>query len=233
MHRVLLVDDARLLAELEGTALGRRSLARRVVSRDADLLAESLALRPDLIVLEEGEFCPDALDATRQLAAHPVTCSIPILYVGSPLHRDRVAELGVRAFVSRPVSRRGLREALSSSGLLHDRASVRRHVELPAQFFPDEGDAQPCRCLDLSLGGAFLDLVPSLDPGSRGRLVIDAAPRRIDLRATVVRCAGGYGIQFEPLALAEAVFFSRFVRRAGERRQVMQSEAAAAREDWK
>lgn len=233
MHRVLLVDDARLLAELEGTALGRRSLARRVVSRDADLLAESLALRPDLIVLEEGEFCPDALDVTRQLAAHPVTRSIPILYVGSPLHRERVAELGIRAFVSRPVSRRGLREALSSSGLLHDRASVRRCVDLPAQFVPDERVAQPCRCLDLSLGGAFLEIEPSLDPGSRGRLMIDVAPRRVDLHATIVRCSGGYGVQFDPLPLAEAVFFSRFVRRAGERRQVTQAEAAATREEWK
>ncbi|MFN7965495.1 MAG: PilZ domain-containing protein [Acidobacteriota bacterium] len=228
MHRVLLVDDARLLAELEGTALARRSLVRRIVSRDADLLAEALALRPELIVLEEGEFCPDALDAARRLASHPVTRSIPVLYIGSPLHRERAVDLGVRAFAARPVTRRALREALDSSGLIVDRSSVRRVVDMPARLRFDDGEMVSGRCIDLCLGGALLEFDLDLELGSSGSLFIDTMPTQIQLRATLIRGGSGYGTRFDPLPLSDAVHFSRFVRRAGERRHARQVEAAPA-----
>ena len=110
--RVLVVDDARLLAELSGTPMGRSSFDVRAVRPGQDIVAHARNQNPDVILLRDGEACPDGLEAVRRLRLDPVTREIPLIYIGLALDRDRYREAGVSVFIPRPVTRLDLQEAL-------------------------------------------------------------------------------------------------------------------------
>lgn len=224
MTRVLLVDDARLLAELEGTPVDRSSVEMKVLGPDQDFLAAAAEWCPDVIILGEGEFCPAAFETCLQLKRAPATRSIPVIYFGLGLHRDRCLDAGANLFIPRPVTRRDLRHALLEAVPLTERTAARRKVDLPVIWVGPSG-ATGGRCRDLSLSGAFVLLTDSPPPGQRGNLQFRAGSRRFDLEAEVVRQGpgpggqpAGHGLRFVKIDAETGAFLSRFVRTAREQR---------------
>ena len=71
MTRVLIVDDVRLLTEIRSTPLGRAAVEVALLRAGDDIVAAARASRPDVVVLEEGEFFPEAFEACRRLGDDP------------------------------------------------------------------------------------------------------------------------------------------------------------------
>ncbi len=231
MTRVLLVDDARLMAELEGTALGRSSFELVPVRAGEDIVALAARLLPDVILLRNGESFPDALEACRALESDPVTREIPVVYIGLGLHRQRYLSAGVKVFIPRPVTRHELQEAMRHVLRLRDRVALRRRVRLPVRLLVDQRVIEG-RSVNLSITGALLDLCRRIDPGQCGTLCFTAAGREVELAAEVVRYGPGpgidrgVGVRFVGIDAHTVAWLSRFVRTEGERRAAASSGVA-------
>jgi DNA-binding response OmpR family regulator len=223
MHRVLLADDARLLVELEQTALGRSSWELVTVRPHDDMVEVAEQIQPSAIVLIDGEACPDALDLCRRLRRSPSIAEVPVVYVGLGLERQRYVEAGVTVFVPRPVRRHDLREAMRKCLPIRERTALRRKVSLPITL-TSGARTWTGRVIDLSLTGTRVQLDAPIEPGTVTEATFEAGDRQLTLRASVVREAielaetAAYGLRFERIDAPTAVFLSRYVRNVGERR---------------
>ncbi len=229
MRRVLLVDDARLLAELEGTPLGRSSCERRLLRPEQDAVELARSFQPELILLRDGESCPDAVDACRRLKDEADTATIPLLFIGVGLDRDRVDRLGADLFLPRPVRRAELREALRRLLPALDRSAERRAVDLGVVLELGRRRVE-ARCYDLSLSGAFVVAEAALETGERGEVGFVDPERELRLSFEVVREGAGrekqdgHGLRFVGLDALTRGMLARFVRWAGERRNQQRGE---------
>lgn len=217
MIRVLLVDDVRLLAEVEGTALGRDVVEIRVTGGTGDIARAARECQPAVVVLGEGEACPDALEMCRRIRTDPATRAVSIIYIGMGLNRERARLAGADVFIPRPFTRLELREAFQRVLRLRDRIAVRRQVSFDVELSTGE-DVSRGTCRDLSLSGAFMTLDRELQPGERGTLRFEAGSRRFQLAVHVVRrgrgaCGlEGVGVAFLGLDADTGAFLSRYVR---------------------
>lgn len=217
MTRILLVDDTRLLAELDGTVLARESFDVQVAPSAADIPRLAREVQPAVIVIGEGENCPDALDVCRGLRADPATRAAGIIYLGTALNRERALGAGADVFIPRPYTRLELREAFLRVLRLRDRIALRRAVDLPVELATGQ-DVVRGTCRDLSLSGAFVVAERDLAPGQTGTLHFEAGGRPFRLPVEVVRrgrgasAEPGIGVSFVGLEPDTGAFLSRFVR---------------------
>ena len=115
--RALVVDDSRAIREAMTSMLGREGWIVDVAEDGARALQMTRQLRYDLIVTdlempELGGFeLIGHLRKDERLRATPV---VIITSRASPEHRRRARELGVRALVAKPITRRKLLEALAA-----------------------------------------------------------------------------------------------------------------------
>ncbi len=222
MTRVLIVDDVRLLAEIRATPLGRAAVEVALLRPGDDAVVRARASRPDIVVIEEGEFFPEAFDACRSLGDAPDTAGIPVLYIGLSLHRERCIECGVAEFLSKPVTRHDLEQAVRRLLSGSARRGARRVVDVPCELQQD-GAGFAGRCVELSLDGAFVrfDAPPH---GRPGVLVFQNGARPIEVAIEIIREGEGrggergWGLRFLPLGVEASAQLARFMRAAAERR---------------
>ncbi len=115
--RALVVDDSRAIREAMTSMLGREGWIVDVAEDGARALQMTRQLRYDLIVtdLEMPEL--DGFDLIVRLRKDDRFKSTPIIIITSranPDHRRRARDLGVRALVAKPITRRKLLEALAT-----------------------------------------------------------------------------------------------------------------------
>ncbi len=115
--RALVVDDSRAIREAMTSMLGREGWIVDVAEDGARALQMTRQLRYDLIVtdLEMPEL--GGFDLITHLRKDERFRSTPIVIITSranPEHRRRARDLGVRALVAKPVTRRKLLEALAA-----------------------------------------------------------------------------------------------------------------------
>jgi chemotaxis protein histidine kinase CheA len=115
--RALVVDDSRAIREAMTSMLGSEGWIVDVAEDGARALQLTRQLRYDLVVTDLempglGGF--DLIVRLRNDARSKTTPIIIITSRASPEHRRRARELGVRALVAKPITRRKLLEALSA-----------------------------------------------------------------------------------------------------------------------
>ena len=115
--RALVVDDSRAIREAMTSMLGREGWIVDVAEDGARALHMTRQLRYDLVVtdLEMPEL--GGFDLITQLRKDDRFKSTPIVIItsrASPEHRRRARDLGVRALVAKPITRRKLLEALAA-----------------------------------------------------------------------------------------------------------------------
>jgi chemosensory pili system protein ChpA (sensor histidine kinase/response regulator) len=115
--RALVVDDSRAIREAMTSMLGREGWIVDVAEDGARALAMTRQLRYDLVVtdLEMPEL--DGFALIERLRGDDRFKTTPIVIITSranPEHRRRARDLGVRALVAKPITRRKLLEALSA-----------------------------------------------------------------------------------------------------------------------
>jgi chemotaxis protein histidine kinase CheA len=114
--RALVVDDSRAIREAMTSMLGREGWIVDVAEDGARALQMTRQLRYDLVVtdLEMPELGGFALIARlRKDDRFKTTPIVIITSRASPEHRRRARDLGVRALVAKPITRRKLLEALA------------------------------------------------------------------------------------------------------------------------
>jgi chemosensory pili system protein ChpA (sensor histidine kinase/response regulator) len=115
--RALVVDDSRAIREAMTSMLGREGWIVDVAEDGARALQMTRQLRYDLIVtdLEMPEL--GGFELIQRLRNDERFAATPILIITSranPEHRRRAKDLGVRALVAKPITRRKLLEALAA-----------------------------------------------------------------------------------------------------------------------
>jgi chemotaxis protein histidine kinase CheA len=115
--RALVVDDSRAIREAMTSMLGREGWIDDVAEDGASPQQMTRQLKYDLVVtdLEMPEL--GGFDLITHLRKDERFRSTPIVIISSrvsPEHRRRARDLGVRALVAKPITRRKLLEALSS-----------------------------------------------------------------------------------------------------------------------
>jgi len=115
--RALVVDDSRAIREAMTSMLGREGWIVDVAEDGARALQMTRQLRYDLVVtdLEMPEL--HGFDLIARLRSDERFKTTPIVIITSrsnPEHKRRAKELGVRALVAKPITRRKLLEALSA-----------------------------------------------------------------------------------------------------------------------
>ena len=115
--RALVVDDSRAIREAMTSMLGREGWIVDVAEDGARALQMTRQLRYDLVVtdLEMPEL--GGFDLIARLRKDDRFKSTPIVIITSranPEHRRRAKDLGVRALVAKPITRRKLLEALAA-----------------------------------------------------------------------------------------------------------------------
>jgi chemosensory pili system protein ChpA (sensor histidine kinase/response regulator) len=115
--RALVVDDSRAIREAMTSMLGREGWIVDVAEDGARALQMTRQLRYDLVVtdLEMPEL--NGFDLIQRLREDDRFKTTPIVIITSranPEHRRRAKDLGVRALVAKPITRRKLLEALAT-----------------------------------------------------------------------------------------------------------------------
>jgi chemosensory pili system protein ChpA (sensor histidine kinase/response regulator) len=115
--RALVVDDSRAIREAMTSMLGREGWIVDVAEDGARALQMTTQLRYDLVVTdlempEVGGF--ELIAKLRKDDRFRTTPIVIITSRASPEHRRRARDLGVRALVAKPITRRKLLEALST-----------------------------------------------------------------------------------------------------------------------
>jgi len=114
--RALVVDDSRAIREAMTSMLGREGWIVDVAEDGARALQMTRQLRYDLVVtdLEMPELNGfDLIARLRDDARFKTTPIVIITSRANPEHRRRAKDLGVRALVAKPITRRKLLEALA------------------------------------------------------------------------------------------------------------------------
>jgi chemotaxis protein histidine kinase CheA len=115
--RALVVDDSRAIREAMTSMLGREGWIVDVAEDGARALQMTRQLRYDLVVTdlempELGGF--DLIARLRKDERFKTTPIVIITSRANPEHRRRARDLGVRALVAKPITRRKLLEALAT-----------------------------------------------------------------------------------------------------------------------
>ncbi len=115
--RALVVDDSRAIREAMTSMLGREGWIVDVAEDGARALQMTRQLRYDLVVTDLEMPEVNGFDLIARLRADERFKTTPIVIITSrahPEHRRRARELGVRALVAKPITRRKLLEALAT-----------------------------------------------------------------------------------------------------------------------
>lgn len=115
--RALVVDDSRAIREAMTSMLGREGWIVDVAEDGARALQLTRHTRYDLVItdLEMPELA--GFDLIARLRTDDRYAATPVVVItsrASPEHRRRARELGVRALVAKPITRRKLLEALAA-----------------------------------------------------------------------------------------------------------------------
>ncbi|MEO7736375.1 MAG: response regulator, partial [Kofleriaceae bacterium] len=115
--RALVVDDSRAIREAMTSMLGSEGWIVDVAEDGARALQLTRQLRYDLVITDLEMPGLGGFELIARLRKDPRGKTTPIVIItsrASPEHRRRARELGVRALVAKPITRRKLLEALSA-----------------------------------------------------------------------------------------------------------------------
>jgi len=114
--RALVVDDSQAIREAMTSMLGSEGWIVDVAEDGARALQLARQVRYDLVVTDLEMPTVDGFDLIARLRKDERSKATPVVIItsrASPEHRRRARELGVRALVAKPITRRKLLEALA------------------------------------------------------------------------------------------------------------------------
>ena len=206
MKKILLVDDARLILEIERKLLERTGATLLVAVNGVEALKLAHAELPDAILLDL--MLPDMTGdkVCAALKADPRTREIPIIMVttkGGAEDVERCRRAGCDDFATKPLRHQELLAKVSSLLRIPHRVSKRVMVRLEAQLDSTGGAPSFGVATDLSATGMFVESGSKLDDGQELvlRIVVpgegDATVRaKVVWNQPLLFHKRGYGLHF-------------------------------------
>ena len=156
--KILLVDDTRLVLELEKSFLKLSHVEVLTAANGAEALELIRRDAPDLIFMDMNMPVMDGITCCTQLKADPFLCTIPVIMLttaGREGDRERAREAGCDDFLTKPIDRREFLEKARQFTDAVDRRDLRVPCQFPAIFLLDHSPIG-AQVLDIGDGGIFL-----------------------------------------------------------------------------
>jgi two-component system, cell cycle response regulator len=172
--KILLVDDTRLVLELEKSFLKLSHVEVLTATNGAEALEVIRKDPPDLVFMDLNMPVMDGLTCCKALKADPFLCGIPVIMLttaGNEGDRERAAEAGCDGFLTKPIDRREFLEKARSFTEAVDRRELRVPCQFPAMFVLGQ-DAVGAFVMDIGDGGAFLATHEPVRPDAMIRLAL-------------------------------------------------------------
>lgn len=156
--KIMLVDDTRLILELEKSFLKFSHVEVTTAGNGVEALELIRKNPPDLIFMDINMPFMDGVACCTTLKADPFLCGIPVIMLttaGKEDDRERARSAGCDNFLTKPVNRRVFLEMARRYTDAVERRDLRVPCQLPVVFLlgktPVGGNL-----LDISDGGAFV-----------------------------------------------------------------------------
>jgi len=156
--KILLVDDTRLVLELEKSFLKLSQVEVVTAANGAEALELIRKDPPDLIFMDMNMPVMDGLACCTQLKADPFLSGIPVVMLttaGRDGDRERAAKAGCDDFLTKPIDRREFLEMARKYTEDVDRRELRIPCLIPVLFLLGRSPVS-AHALDISDGGLFL-----------------------------------------------------------------------------
>lgn len=156
--KILLVDDTRLVLELEKSFLKLSRVDVRTASNGVEALDLIRKDPPDLIFMDLNMPAMDGISCCTLLKADPFLCGIPVVLLttaGREDDRERAAKAGCDDFLTKPIDRREFLEKARKYTDTVDRRERRVPCHFPVLLLPGKAPVS-AHAMDVSDGGVFL-----------------------------------------------------------------------------
>jgi len=168
--KILLVDDTRLVLELEKSFLKLSHVDVLTAMNGVEALELIRKDPPDLIFMDMNMPLMDGITCCTELKADPFLCSIPVIMLttaGREGDRERASQAGCDDFLTKPIDRREFLEKARQYTDAVDRRDLRVPCQFPAIFLLGNTSIGG-QVVDIGDGGLFL---ASHEPVRRDTLV--------------------------------------------------------------
>jgi two-component system, cell cycle response regulator len=156
--KILLVDDTRLVLELEKSFLKLSHVEVLTAMNGAEALELIRKDPPDLIFMDMNMPLMDGLACCTELKADPFLCSIPVIMLttaGREGDRERAQQAGCDDFLTKPIDRREFLEKARRYTDAVDRRDLRVPCQFPVIFLLGKTPIG-AQAMDIGDGGVFL-----------------------------------------------------------------------------
>ena len=225
--KILLVDDTRLVLELEKSFL---KLSRVEVSTAANGVEALELIRrdpPDLIFMDMNMPDMDGISCCTLLKADPFLCGIPVVMLttaGREGDRERALQAGCDDYLTKPIDRREFLEKARKYTANVERRERRIPCHLPVLLLLGKCPIG-AHALDISEGGVFLATPEQVRQGRQLRVALYlpvANTVLMELLATVAwineegnrvksTLPPGFGVEFQDLDEKELAVLNAFL----------------------
>lgn len=208
---ILLVDDVKLLIELEKSFLKHSPVRILTASNGAEALEIVRRERPDLVYMDLNMPTMDGRSCCAAIKADPELCKIPVIMVttaGNSGDEKQCREAGCDDYLTKPIDRRLFLEKGRRFVPDVDRREPR--VACVADvLIHGTGEGGGASSADISVGGLYIrsDTIPELGSDLRISLTLPGARACINAKARIAwlncgedrkktRLPSGFGIEF-------------------------------------
>jgi two-component system, cell cycle response regulator len=235
-QKILLVDDTRLILELEKSFLKFSHVDVVTAGNGAEALEVIRQGVPDLIFMDLNMPVMDGLTCCRKLKDDPFLCSIPVVMLttaGREEDRVRGREAGCDDFLTKPIDRREFLEMARKYTESVDRRLLRLPCLMPLLVMV-EGAPVAAHGMDISNGGLYvasLEQVEAQQTVTVAFYLPAAKPQLVEVSGRIAwvneegkrvkqTLPPGFGVEFqqvseEQMALIEAFLEAEAVDHSG------------------
>jgi len=225
--KILLVDDTRLVLELEKSFLKLSDVEVLTAMNGVEALELIRKDPPDLIFMDMNMPAMDGVACCTLLKADPFLSAIPVIMLttaGREGDRERAMQAGCDDYLTKPVERREFLEMARKYTDSVDRRDLRIHCLFPAIFLLGKSPIG-AQVTDLGAGGVFISTREPVRHGSTIKLALylpEASPVLMELAGRIAwlnedgkrvnpTLPPGFGVEFLDLEEGECEALKRLV----------------------
>ena len=225
--KILLVDDTRLVLELEKSFLKFSQVDVVTAANGVEALDLIRKDAPDLIFMDMNMPAMDGISCCTLLKADPFLCEIPVVMlttVGREEDRERARKAGCDDYLTKPIDRNAFLEIARKYTEAVDRRELRIPCHFPVIFLLGQAPIS-AHVLDISEGGVFLGSHEPVPPDGSLRLALylpTGKPVLMELAARVAwvneegkkvhpSLPAGFGVQFQGLEEEQIAALKSFI----------------------
>lgn len=229
--KILLVDDTKLVLELEKSFLKCSNVDVITASNGVEALELIRKDPPDLVFMDVNMPVMDGIACCTLLKADPFLSGIPIVMLttaGKEEDRERARQAGCDDFLTKPIDRRLFLDMARRYTDAVDRRAVRVPCQFPILFLLGKS-VFGAHALDVSEGGVFISTREEIAPQRRISIafyVPAPVPVLMELKGKVAwvnppgkrvhtGLPAGFGVEFVDLEEKENLLLRGYLEAAG------------------